>query len=201
MENTQNNDNTNELIIKQMGKKEEKASEELKLLLKYAYKEYEHIIIDRQRNQVQILQQYFWFAALIVGSIFTLGIKIEMPTLIEMLGFKNIIIFLPAIISLGLAIFCLGMGIDTLRGRELVSHPFGNITPSINGIISYSNENKIYPWKTFALKTLAKATPARLKDVCWFAKRLRLISVLLNYSVGLGVSSIVLYIIIRNGII
>ncbi len=166
---------------------------DLELLIKYAYDEYRHITLERQRTQITYIQHYLWLSVIILGSGCKLfwELKAPIPLLSFLSGEPVLAYYILAAISIALSFLVIIVGVDTLRGRGKTAFPFGNVMPLAKIAYESAHENNVKPTLfTSIINSIDGANQVHSERLEMVGKRLRGISYALIISLVSGVFAI-----------
>ena len=166
---------------------------DLETLLKYAYDEYRHIGLERQRSQLTYIRHYLWFAALLIGSGAPLFWFLKDPIQhVKWLSFEpGVLFYIACFFSIGIALSVLALGIDSLRGRDMTHLPFGKFMDHAQTAYECALDGSCRPTVlTSALASIDYANGEHIQKIHRVGLKLRWMSRLLLASLGCGVIAV-----------
>lgn len=101
----------------------------LDLIVKCGHDEFKRIAIDYQKMQLDFLRAYMWSISILTAAIIKLYIDIKnnSSSLIEYHGNPSIFVHGCFIFSIIISVCCFIVCVDSLRGRNKATLPFGNL--------------------------------------------------------------------------
>lgn len=166
---------------------------DLETLLKYAYDEYRHIGLERQRSQLTYIRHYLWVAALIIGTATPLFwfIRGALENMTYFSPQPTLLFYGMCFMTITLALIVFGLGIDSLRGRDLTHFPFGEFMAHADTAFESAKSGMCRPTMlTTMINSIDSVNKVHAPRLHAVGRKLRLMSYLLIGSLICGILAV-----------